>query len=415
MKQSKKTILILSVLAAALLAYFYFSEDERHYNWMETYRANSAEPYGTLFIRKMLETYRDHGDFMVNDQKSLKAFLEEVPEPENTDYVFIGERMFLDEASVGALADFLDAGGNAFIASVDPPDALLDAVYYRECGASLDYMEATEDSVRLNFFSDGLRTKSGYEYRYRMVDREYPYPWKYVSDSVLCEATESVVPLGYQQDEKVNFVMIPAGKGHLYLHTTPLVFTNYFMVSRGNLDYVSGVFSHLSGKDMVWDESGKLFLGNTNSFNGPLYYILQQPALKYAWWMLLLAVILYIAFASKRRQRIIPVLEPKTNTSLEFVKLVARLHYKNGDHLDMARKKMKYFLYFVRSRYGIHAEKFGDDQIRRLAGKARVRQEDVAIIFSRYSLIDQKFRDDIEVNRLVDLYEAIEHFYRQCK
>jgi hypothetical protein len=142
---------------------------------------------------------------------------------------------------------------------------------------------------------------------------------------------------------------------------------------------------------------------------------LEQPSLKYAWWLLLATVAIYAFFGAKRRQRIIPLLEPKTNTSLEFVKLIARLHFKNGNHLDMAHKKMRYFLYFVRSKYGIHAERFGEEQMKRLAIKARVDLLDVQTIFARYYLIEERFRNNIEANRMVDLYESIENFYRKCK
>ena len=180
--------------------------------------------------------------------------------------------------------------------------------------------------------------------------------------------------------------------------------------------YASGVFSHLRGKNMIWDEYSKLpFWDDGNAYNSPLYYILQQPSLKYAWWLLLLSVVIYVFFAAKRTQRIIPVLEPKTNTSLEFVNLISSLHYQNGNHLDMVKKKMKYFLYFIRSKYGIHAQTFTDGDIQKLSEKSKVNIHDVHLIFNQYNLIERNFANDIEANRLVDFYHAIEKFYTNCK
>jgi hypothetical protein len=95
--------------------------------------------------------------------------------------------------------------------------------------------------------------------------------------------------------------------------------------------------------------------------------------------------------------------------------MISRLHYKNGNHLDMAHKKMKYFLYYVRSRYGIHAERFRDEHISRLAEKSKVNPADVQAIFSRYHLIEEKFKSNIEANRLVDLYDSIDNFYKQSR
>jgi hypothetical protein len=142
---------------------------------------------------------------------------------------------------------------------------------------------------------------------------------------------------------------------------------------------------------------------------------MQQPALKYAWWMLIAGAVLYIIFASKRTQRIIPVLEPKTNTSLEFLNVISSLHYQNPDHLDMARKKMKYFLYFIRARYGINAPAFTQEHVKRLAEKAKVDVADVQAIHDRYKTIESYGTFNEEPDRLIALYQAIEKFYKTCK
>jgi hypothetical protein len=153
-----------------------------------------------------------------------------------------------------------------------------------------------------------------------------------------------------------------------------------------------------------------------NPYDSPLYYIMQQPALKYAWWMLIAAGILYIIFASKRTQRVIPVLEAKTNTSLEFLNVISSLHYQNPDHLDMARKKMKYFLYFIRAKYGINTQHLTDEQAKRLSEKAKVDINDVVLIQQRYKTLENYAGvSDGDAERLVDLYQAIDKFYKNCK
>lgn len=397
-----------------MLFYFTRGDEGKHYQWYESYRASSEQPYGTMFIQKMLESYRPGETLTVNDKQPVRKLLKGVPGP-GTDYVLVGHAIFLDKESLAALVGFIDAGGNAFIATVTPPVQLLNAVYSRECGADIEYESNFTSEVDLNFFHQSLKKGKGYRFAFRFADSDEPYPWRFIKSSVFCDSTKSVVPLGYQEGDRVNFIRIAAGKGNLFLHSNPLVFTNYFLTKAENLDYASGVFSHLAGKHMIWDEYSKIVSSAGSRYGSPLYYVLRQPGLKYAWWLLLVTVALYVIFAAKRRQRVIPVLETKTNTSLEFINLISRLHYKNGNHVDMARKKMKYFLYFVRSRYGIHAETFQEEQIRRLAEKARVNVADVRGIFSQYYLIEEKFSSYIEPNRLVDLYESIENFYRQSK
>jgi hypothetical protein len=408
-------IIVFALLGGLLLLYFILSDNEKRFQWYESYRADSDQPYGTLFIRKMLDGYHSEGEFVFNNRTPLKHLLDSTSD-DSYDYVFIGQSLFLDEEDVRALAGFIESGGDAFIASLEVPETVLNSVYFKECDEQVVYQESETDSVSFNFFHETLRSDDGFWYAYRYGNEDQPYSWNFISDGVFCDSTRSVVPLGSQEGRGVNFIKIPVGKGNLYLHSNPLVFTNYFLSKPEKLDYVSGVFSHLDGKSIIWDEYSKIpFSGNSNAYNSPLYYILQQPSLKYAWWLLLLTVLLYILFAAKRQQRVIPVLEPKTNTSLEFVNLISTLHYRNENHLDMARKKMKYFLYFVRSKYGIHAERLDEQQIHKLAEKSKINEADVRAIFDQYTIIEQKFQHTIEANRLLTLYYSIDNFYKHCK
>ncbi len=408
-------IVIIAVLCVGVL--FYLNSDTRkRFNWFENYRAASDQPYGAAFIRKMVESYRPQGKFIFNDKTPLSRLLEDVSDPANTDYVFIGESVHLDEKSSIALARFIESGGNALIASLTPPETLINEMYHEECGFPIEYEYHRSISVDLNFYHGDLKTNQAVPYAFRFGATDTEYFWEYFSEKVFCDSTRTLTALGHQDSARVNFVRIRSGKGNLYLHSNPVVFTNYFLTDPAKVAYASGVFSHLDGKDIIWDEFSKIPVPNsTNSYDSPLYYIMQQPSLKYAWWLLLATVLIYVVFGAKRMQRVIPVIEAKSNTSLEFVNMISRLHYKNGNHLDMAHKKMKYFLYFVRSKYGIHTERFNEAHIRRLAEKSKVNLSEVEVIFSRYYLIEEKFKNNIEANRLVDLYDSIDNFYRQSK
>lgn len=417
MKERRLTIFaVVATAVVGVLFYLNFSTQQPRYSWLENYRANNDQPYGTLFIRKLLEGYRESGKFTINTKRPLRLVLKDITEPDRTDYVFIGQHIFLDEQSREALARFIEAGGNAFIATARPPTGLLESFYQEECGVSLGFEEHRSTSVEMNFYHPEFRTKEGVTFEYRFGENLFPYGWRYVSEDVFCDSTRSLSALGYQENDRVNFVRIPLGKGALFLHTTPLVFTNYAMTDKEKVAYASVVFSHLDGEDMLWDEFSKLpVAGNAGGYYSPLYYLLDQPSLKYAWWLLLITALVYVLFAARRKQRPVPVLEQKSNTSLEFVRIIARLHYKNGNHLAMAHKKMKYFLYFVRSKYGIHAERFGDEHIAALAERSRVDRTLIETIFRRFSLIEERFKHNIEADRLMALCESIDEFYYLTK
>lgn len=418
MNKKNIPILFFASLGLIVILYLVFTYDDgKHFQWNESYQAKSDQPYGTLFTKKLLENYRDGGSFRYNDNRSLKQILHRDSAKADTDYILIAQRIHLDEGDVEALAAFIESGNDAFIATLTPPEQLLTRLYAPECDESIYYDVEQLDSIYTDFYHESIKhPEDGWYYRYRFQTDDVPYFWHSFNQSIFCDSTRNITPLGYQTNGQVNFIKIAAGKGNLYLHTNPLLFTNYFLIHEDKVDYVANVFSHLSGTDMIWDEYSKSpYLNNSNPYDSPLYFILAQPSLKYAWWMFLITVLLYVLFAAKRTQRAIPVLEPKTNSSLEYVNLISSLHYQNGNNLDMARKKMRYFQYFIRSKYGIQVTAGKDDHIARLAQKSQIDPQTIRNIFHQFNLIEKNSYSNIEANRLLDFYYSIDNFYRNCK
>jgi hypothetical protein len=408
-------ISVLGVLGLFLGWYYYSGKAAKTFSWRESYEPDSEQPYGTYFIRRMLETYRDGGTFTINERKVLRQYLPGLPE--GTDLIFIGYSAYLDSVDVNEVLTFMERGNDVFIATLDPPVEIINRLNYSTCSVPFFFSSWKEGQMVANFFHESLFRPAGYSYRYRFGALDRPYAWNSVNKRVFCSEDIKLVPLGYHADDEVDFFKIPHGEGNLYVHANPLVFTNYFMAKADNLHYANSVFSHLQGRNIVWDESSKLpFADNDqNDFNSPLYFIMEQPALKYAWWMILATVLLFVIFAAKRKQQIIPVLEPKSNTSLEFVTLISSLHYQNQDHLDMARKKMKFFLYFIRSRYGIQTSVFTAAHVPILAERSKVKLADINILYDRWNVIEHFGHQQIEEDRLIHLYTAIDHFYKHCK
>lgn len=414
-----KPIIIGAAVGIAVLVlffFFYLGNSGPKYAWYPSFRSDSDQPYGTLFIKKMLESYRSDGEFIVNLKEPFHKLIEREKFDGKTDYVLIGQSVHLDDLDLAAMGNFLRDGNNVFIATTEPPTKLIEFIYEGNCSTKMSYEYELDSVLYANFYHKDFKRERDYEFRYRMGAVDFPYYWRSLAPTAVCDTIIGFSPLGYQQQDAINFLRIREGAGNLFLHTSPIMFTNYFLTKPDKLEYASSVFSHLSGKNMIWDEVSKVpFSDMENPYDSPLYYIMQQPALKYAWWLLLVGGLLYIIFASKRTQRIIPVLETKTNTSLEFLNVISALHYQNPNHFDMARKKMKYFLYFIRARYGINAPAYTPDHIRRLSEKSKVDVADIQAIFDRYKVIENYSISNEEPERLVGLYEAIEKFYRNCK
>ena len=169
----------------------------------------------------------------------------------------------------------------------------------------------------------------------------------------------------------------------------------------------------MQSEAVVWDEFSKSAFIPKNTTANPMAYILLQDSLRYAWWLLLVSVVLYSFFTAKRKQRVVPVLEPKTNTSMEFVSAIAKLHYENAYHRDIAKKRIKYFFYFIKARYGLTTQILSEPYLIRLSEKSSLGRQDIEAVALEFERAEKSRSYDATM--LVDFQNALERFYKQCK
>ena len=72
-------------------------------------------------------------------------------------------------------------------------------------------------------------------------------------------------------------------------------------------------------------------------------YFLSQPPLRWAVTLGFIAILVFMVFTARRRQRVIPEVEKPKNRNLEFVKLIGTLYYQKHDYRDLVLKKYAYF------------------------------------------------------------------------
>jgi len=98
---------------------------------------------------------------------------------------------------------------------------------------------------------------------------------------------------------------------------------------------------------VLWDESYKV--GRMES-QTPIRYILSQTPLRWAWFLSLTLVVLYIIVHARRQQRAIPIVAPPRNATRDLMHTVGRLYWHKRDHTDLARKMIGHFKEDVRQR-----------------------------------------------------------------
>lgn len=204
--------------------------------------------------------------------------------------------------------------------------------------------------------------------------------------------------------DQANFIKAKFGKGNIYVHSEPLFLTNYYLLKPENIKYTQDVFSYLNDRETLWFVESDDTKASSKFF---MRFILSKPALKYAWWIFLGGLILFIFFNAKRKQRIVPIIEPLKNTSVDFVKSIGNLYLQEGDFHDMMAKKAQYFLNRVRMDLLIDTQNLDHDFAKKLQLKTgkpvELIQEAIQLIRKAQDPYASVMKEDLaRMNKILD-------------
>jgi hypothetical protein len=213
--------------------------------------------------------------------------------------------------------------------------------------------------------------------------------------------------LGVNERKGANFIRIRHGKGAFYLSTIPFAYSNFTMLTQNDAEYVSKSLSYLPVQRTFWDEHYKSALAAPTS---PLRYVLSREPLTWAYYAGMAFLILFILFRARRRQRVIPVIAPLKNATLDFVATVGRLYFQQGDHKNIAEKKILYFYEYLNSQFQVDALHRGHDFMERVAAGTGAPPELVRRFFNAEDSIRKS--EKISDSQLAGLNEIVEEFKR---
>jgi hypothetical protein len=292
------------------------------------------------------------------------------------------------------LLNYAGAGNQVFISAFGIIGSLADSLRINTHRTFFN-----EDSTGINFNLPEVKAEKDYHFSRGNFEN-------YFSEF----DTSLVQVLGINNNGKANFIRIKYGEGNFFLNTVPLAFTNYSLLYSGNEEYVYRALSHLPSQKTLWDDYYKT--GNIYT-SSALQYILSQDSLKWAYYLLLGTVVLFIFFYGRRKQRIIPVVEPLKNTTLEFVQTVGNLYYQQKNHKNIAEKKVSYFLDYIRSKYFIKSINIDEVTLKMISEKSSVAMAKLRSIFREIEKI--KSSKKISEEDLININYQIEKFYERTK
>ncbi len=415
--KSKRLPIFLLVLYTILLIMAGIFQP-RNINWTPTFSADDKIPFGNFILYQQLSALFPKSAVAVSDKPFYNFDNEH--QAVRCGFIVVNNQTNADALDIKSMVGFVRRGGSIFIATNDIPRALEDSLGIRlvtNVNYSKLLRQDTGELYHLNFKNPLLKTDTGYAFAreyvgYQIVDADSVKKEKGAeSDSLSPHQNHPPhIILGVDENEKANFVKVPLGIGSFYIHSFPFAFTNYQLLKSNNSQYVAGCLSYLNDGAIFWDEYYK-----PNKFRAattPLRFILSTPAYKWAYYLVIFSLLAYVFVFARRRQRIIPVIEPFKNLSLEFARTIGTLYYQQKDHKDLAEKKMVYFLEKVRNNFLLPTNLTNESFQQKLAFKSNVAIDTIKEIFDIYY---NQIRENRTVNEatLIAFNSALENFYTQ--
>ncbi|WP_136467907.1 DUF4350 domain-containing protein [Flagellimonas onchidii] len=397
MLKKGKIYIIISILTVGLLLLVEYNKPKR-VNWFPSYVSHHKIPYGTYVLNDLLTHFFQ--DKVHQIQKPPFELLNRTDTLSGT-YFFANQSVSFGESELHALLEWVDQGNTAFIASESFDQQLLDTLH-------LDLESIYNDSQLTPTFYHQL-VNPNLDTRSYAFQKDYYHttfnPIDTLNTTVLAEvfikedSTETAI-------KNIDLVKQRFGNGTFILSSFPKAFTNYFILKDDNRNYTAGVLSYLDDSNNIfvdnYHKSGKSF------YTSPMYLFLNTKEFKWAYYLVLIAVLLYVVFEGKRKQRAIPVITPLKNQTLAFTRTIADMYFEKGQQKQITEHKISYFLEYIRSRLHMSTQQLDEIFMKNLSVRSNNILEDTKDLFGLIKSLQSK--SNTTNSELEQLNKKIEAF-----
>jgi hypothetical protein len=384
--------LYIGIASALLLVYLIAQYNKPNpVNWASTLYYNDKIPFGTFVLYNRLYDLFPNAEVTRTNQSAYRVFSDTAMVPGN--YLIIANNLELNKEDYTAMVKYISAGNSVFISAFDWGGMVTDTLKLNLSN------EFGKKSVGVNFENPKLRQAKDYVFQKHITDQYFN---KF-------DTTRATV-IGQNSLGHANFISYTFGKGKLFLFANPQVFTNYSLLKPQSADYAEKVLSYLpeDTENIYWDQYQNHDIPTDES---PMRVFFQHAALQWAYYLALASMLLFVVYEIKRRQRIIPVIEPLKNSTLEFVTVVGKVYYEQRDNANIAAKKILYFSEHLRTAFNLKSGEYDYAFITALANKTGVDLVFAGELVRHVSyLLPQK---NITDHELILLNQLIEKFYTQ--
>ncbi len=385
------------MLAIAALVYLEANQP-KPLNWFPSYHQDDKIPLGSKVLYDLMEDklgdrmqVNTRPPFEVIEQDSLSGT-----------FFFLNDYILFEEAELNAMLHWVSQGNTLFMASTSYSARMLDTLQLDMNSAVLVDKLATEPLLEL--VHPELKTKAPY-----YLDRDVAV--RYFEEIDTLEHTVLGIVDVYKdtlalQNNYINFLKVPFENGLIYLHNQPEVFSNYFLVQDENIGYTENVLAYLpTDGPIIWDgyyKSGKRIQIS------PLYLLLSNQHLKWAYYTVLIGMLLFVLFEGKRKQRSIPIQPPLQNKTYEYTRTIAGMYLNKKEYRKITEKQIALFFEYIRVHLRVPTEHLNARFMEAVAARSNNTLEDTKTIFSEIEQLQQ--RATLSKEDVMNLYQHITEF-----
>lgn len=389
-KRSKNIVIIFGIALLGIILMELFRPQP--VDWRESYTSFDKIPLGTYILHNEIKSFYNSVE---NVNRDPFEFLSCEKTENHSAYFFLNNDLFFDDRQTEKLLEYASEGNIVFISARSIGGNLSDTLKVK---TDVNY-QFKEEEIYPQFYNKNLKSDSLYQYK------KTTYKSRFLEIDTL-----KTTALGYYKDAKnpeksLNYISIPYGKGKFLIHTLPEAFSNYYML-KNNEQYAAGVLSYINTDKIYWDEYLK---SGRKVVTSPMRFVLSQEALIWAYYILMCGLLIFVIFQGKRKQRIIPVIEPLKNSSVEFTKTIGSLYFQHSDYSNIIAKKIAYFLEQIRSRYYLNTQNLSEDFIKSLSIKSGKNEEEIRKLIHFINYLKGKpthsEQDLAELNKQIDQFE----------
>lgn len=411
-------IAIVLVILTLIAATVFEIKDVAAYNWRSQYNFDKKQPRDAFVFAELLNAkYGDHVEI-----KEPETELDSINS--NTLYINIGSALNFTSDEKDELKEFISAGNKALllaedidfdISAVEHIYDSLNHIYEIDTTAekyetSIGYEIASYTDTIFHFGHipfDSAQQQYSYLNTNQDLSGSQNKNFKHLYEYAAFEYE----PLAYTIDSLSFFCKIPMGEGELYIHTVPSLFNNIGTQQAYYLDHFNYVFSELAADRVILEKASPFAnLFESGRKNSPLEYILSIPALSWAYYLLVLTLILFVVFRGKRTQKVIPTIQENKNTSMDYIKTLSTLYQNQGQNTKLVNHIRDGFFHRIKSKY--YLDNNDELFIDKLAAKSKIEKQEIENLVHK---LTSKRGSTISDNQLIILHKQIESFYHKAK